>query len=494
MKKNNDSSSHELISSRKISFHPECGPECGPAVEDESDNDNETAYSAVHTYSGGCTGPPLTASNSSDSLSSDLIAAPPPVIPHVFGAPVYGEGAQANEGEGTLHAACRTVPLMASTCFALVATGVALAFHAAVELDKALKEFGAGAEELRRYSTKYLSISLGVSAIINWTALLQNCLASGRARELLFTKTPKELVEEEKACCPQCCMGWYCVRPTQLVLFLSFVAQLVISFMDVAAACIVMALDAICQAGKPARKSFQHFIDLLFDNNKEPGFSWKWASTFRAEEYCDKISDIDRVAKQLVLSCIAIIIGQGAMMACLSWSRERVRSQELSPPKDCVGFITTEELEEHARRITEIHAVAAAQQTQAKELLENEKRRTKDFSRMSQRKIEEMAIQIEELQEVLDDHGIKQSDSDRSEEGESEAEDADSPDVTEASGGEDTEDPRAPLCGTENTRNSDFNFDVKDGEFIPPRQEIALEDARANVGLCGSIWCNTRKC
>lgn len=380
---------------------------------------------------------------------------------------------------------CRSLPFAASACFALVAGGVALSFQVSKDVERALRQMGEGTEQAR-LAFDFLFIPFGISALVNWCALLQCFLASGRTRELLFSQLPEALRKEDtkkasccRRCCRSCCrvqtcMSWYFVRPVQGLLYLTLAVQLLLSFVFIVATVVVSMLNGVCDAGGDAITHLQDLTKFMHVNGKDRA-SWSWASHLNVKEYCSVMGDTDSSCMLLLVSCLAVILGQAPMMACLSWSRERVRAQKNDTSEECVGFVTAEQLEKQAARLSELQRQAKAKESKAREILQMERKKSLDLEKANRDKENEMQEQIKDLRYSLSMKnnvgGEKDDEWDYFEEGE--------------------EEEQPENDGALEPLQDEFNLDVRDPYGIPPGRPIAVEADNHNFGC---LWCSREKC
>eukprot|EP00929_Paragymnodinium_shiwhaense_P020963 TRINITY_DN13805_c0_g1_i2.p1 TRINITY_DN13805_c0_g1~~TRINITY_DN13805_c0_g1_i2.p1 ORF type:complete len:201 (-),score=23.15 TRINITY_DN13805_c0_g1_i2:300-902(-) len=158
------------------------------------------------------------------------------------------------------------------------------------------------------------TISFTLTFFVNAAALGVGFMAAGKTRECIFGARSEGF--PWLLSCAQCIMGSCFVRVMRVAIWVTYVMQLVLSYVFLALWVILMILSGVCSGGASVISSAQNLVQNMQDSDSSS--SKELAADFDLDKYCGVASSLGSGGLYLFLGCIITVVSQAGMMSCLA--------------------------------------------------------------------------------------------------------------------------------------------------------------------------------
>lgn len=214
----------------------------------------------------------------------------------------------------------RSIPIFSMLGFGISLVGCGMAFMLRDEVDKAFETLGMTREE---NVLSYIWVLFSVTLLLNMAALLSAIPATGKTRELCFSRRESSLVG-----CIQCLIG----PTTQALIFLalccSFLLLLGCVVLFLPSTTLLVLASGACKAGAESISALAKALENV-DNDE-----LKSINAEQLQKFCSAGLSITYAAGMIVAGAVICTIGQVWLLVTSSNNFVRLRLQpELADPE-----------------------------------------------------------------------------------------------------------------------------------------------------------------
>mmetsp|Transcript_58163 Transcript_58163/g.104081 ORF Transcript_58163/g.104081 Transcript_58163/m.104081 type:complete len:307 (-) Transcript_58163:163-1083(-) len=211
--------------------------------------------------------------------------------------------------------------LKACIAFLLSNLAVALSFHAKHEVNQELSQITSHSGIVALLANIYTA-SFGVMWVVNIFCIIYTFLGIGCIRQCIFRERPDESTKCQKI---QCCLGPACSSVLQILVWLTLLMQIAVSYGYLMVMVYLTFLLGICKAGHSTISAFQHLIDSWRNGREAPGWSpLNLIMNMNMEKYCYATDAIKSASSKCFLGCLLSVASQVLMIAIISEEKGRI--------------------------------------------------------------------------------------------------------------------------------------------------------------------------
>lgn len=186
------------------------------------------------------------------------------------------------------------------------------------KVDDMLVQAGAGGYVV---ATGFMVITFSMTYFVNTAGLVVGFLAAGKFRESVFGSHSN--AHPTVVACLQFCAGPCFVNIVHVSLWITFLLQLIFSYVFLLVWILLITLTGICASGSAAIDAAKTLTEQVQQSGEDPG----GIGDLSIDKFCSAGGALAWSGLLLCIGCIITVVSQAGMLSTLAMNKERIAAE-----------------------------------------------------------------------------------------------------------------------------------------------------------------------